>query len=156
MQERRTRLFPRISVLSLPLLLSCSATDRAASPGRAQGGDESPHADAGAPSSPLLPDGSAIIAVGCGTDCLPPRHCSLGPARCLDEGACIVDADCADGQKCNSSGACEVGGGCGQTSIQIEKIPPNIMILLDRSGSMNGDAGGDTRWNVAKAAIDKM
>jgi hypothetical protein len=30
------------------------------------------------------------------------------------------------------------------------------MILLDRSGSMDGDAGGDTRWNVAKKAIAQV
>jgi hypothetical protein len=30
------------------------------------------------------------------------------------------------------------------------------MILLDRSASMDGDAGDDTRWNVAKKAIETL
>ena len=34
----------------------------------------------------------------------------------------------------------------------MERISPNIMILLDRSGSMDEDADGDTRWNVARSA----
>jgi hypothetical protein len=64
-----------------------------------------------------------------------------------------VGADCPDGQTCTAAKKCEIGGGCGQTQFEIERVAPNIMILLDRSGSMNGDAQGDTRWNVAKAAV---
>jgi hypothetical protein len=50
-------------------------------------------------------------------------------------------------------GKCEIGGECGQVAFEIERVASNVMILLDRSGSMNGDADGDTRWNVAKSAI---
>ncbi len=53
-------------------------------------------------------------------------------------------------------GQCEIGGGCGQTVFGIERIKPNMIILLDRSGSMEGDAGGDSRWNVAKNAINTV
>ena len=50
-----------------------------------------------------------------------------------------------------------VGGGCGQSVFSTTKLQPNVMILLDRSCSMNNDdAGGDTRWNVAKAAISTV
>lgn len=68
--------------------------------------------------------------------------------------ACTVDGDCSAGQTCNpGTRRCEIGTGCGQTQFEISALPPNMMILLDRSGSMDGDADGDTRWNVAKNAI---
>jgi hypothetical protein len=46
--------------------------------------------------------------------------------------------------------------GCGSSEFSITELPPNVMILLDRSGSMDGDAGDDTRWNVAKKAIETL
>ncbi|HEX4339717.1 MAG TPA: VWA domain-containing protein [Polyangiaceae bacterium] len=113
-------------------------------------------ADGGPPRIPAQPTDGAVLILGCGADCVAPRRCSIASATCLYEGACLADGDCDGGKKCNSSGVCEVGGDCGQTTLEIEKVPPNIMLLLDRSGSMNGDAGGDTRWNVAKSAIGKI
>lgn len=68
--------------------------------------------------------------------------------------ACTFDGECGAGQFCNQdSGRCEIGQGCGQSQFEISALPPNMLILLDRSGSMDGDADGDTRWNVAKNAI---
>jgi hypothetical protein len=49
-----------------------------------------------------------------------------------------------------------MSGGCGSSEFTIAEQPPNVMILLDRSASMDGDAGGDTRWNVAKKAIETL
>ena len=46
--------------------------------------------------------------------------------------------------------------GCGSSEFKIAELPPNVMILLDRSASMDGDAGDDTRWNVAKKAIETL
>lgn len=46
--------------------------------------------------------------------------------------------------------------GCGSSEFKIAELPPNVMILLDRSASMDGDAGDDTRWNVAKKAIEAL
>ena len=70
---------------------------------------------------------------------------------------CATDAECDLGQSCNpETRRCEIGSECGQSQFEISKLPPNMMILLDRSGSMDGDAEGDTRWNVAKNAIEAV
>jgi hypothetical protein len=68
-----------------------------------------------------------------------------------------VDGDCVEGQKCNlATGTCEVGGDCGEVQFGLERVTPNVLVLLDRSGSMDDDAGGDSRWNVAKSAIGEL
>ena len=70
---------------------------------------------------------------------------------------CANDGDCPQGQTCKrDTGECEIGSGCGQTQFELTELPPNMMILLDRSASMDGDAEGDTRWNVAKSAIETV
>jgi hypothetical protein len=97
-----------------------------------------------------VPDGQC----GGDADCTAPARCGPASHGCLAPGACSLDGDCAAGQICNpGTGQCEIGGGCGQSEFQITQLAPNVMILLDRSGSMDDDAGGDTRWNVAKNAI---
>jgi hypothetical protein len=49
--------------------------------------------------------------------------------------------DCPSGRVCDTStGVCGLGGECGE--VEFVKIAPNVMILLDRSGSMTNDAGG--------------
>lgn len=95
------------------------------------------------------------IAVGkCGSnaDCAAPQVCGQASATCMDAGTCQVNGDCATGQTCDTTThKCSLGGACGK--IEFTRIAPNVMILLDRSGSMKNDAGGNSRWNVAKSAI---
>jgi hypothetical protein len=97
------------------------------------------------------------VISGCEASCVAPRRCSADTVTCLEPGACTVDGDCPAGQQCDAEkGKCDIGGDCGQVAFQMEHISPNILILLDRSGSMDDDADGDTRWNVARDAIDRV
>lgn len=99
------------------------------------------------------PDAGLVLG-GCGADCVAPRHCGASSRKCLGEDGCAADGDCAGGHLCDlGSGKCEIGGECGQKQFEFEHVAPNVLILLDRSGSMDDDADGDTRWNVAKKAI---
>lgn len=99
-----------------------------------------------------VPDGSC----GASGDCTSPQVCGAGSKKCLDPGSCGQDGDCPSGQVCNAQKTCEIGGGCGKSEFKLTQVAPNVMILLDRSGSMDGAAGSDTRWNVAKKAIAQV
>lgn len=104
----------------------------------------------------------ANVCVGdglCGADgdCTSPQLCGKGSKKCLEAGSCEQDGDCGPSQVCNATTKkCELGSGCGKSEFTITQLAPNVMILLDRSGSMSGDAGGDSRWNVAKKAIAQV
>jgi hypothetical protein len=75
---------------------------------------------------------------GCGAD----LRCGL-TGECLASGACRVRGDCADGEACRAE-LCVVGSDCGQTELVIDPIPPNLLVLLDISGSMNEGLDGFT------------
>ncbi len=88
-------------------------------------------------------------------DCNAPDVCGQGSHTCLASGTCLFAGDCPTGQTCDTtSHKCSLGGACGK--IEFTHIAPNVLILLDRSGSMHNDAGGNTRWNVAKTAIQSV
>ena len=100
--------------------------------------------------------GSASAATG-GASGSRANPAQSGAGGTVTASGCTVDAQCAPGQTCNpDTRQCEIGSECGQSQFQISALPPNMMILLDRSGSMDGDAEGDTRWNVAKSAISAV
>jgi len=87
-------------------------------------------------------------------DCEGSLHCGDESSRCLGDGECAATGDCDEGMVCDTQNEeCVIGGECGATEINADRKAPNVLILLDRSGSMDGDAGGDSRWNVAKGAI---
>lgn len=99
-----------------------------------------------------IADGSCAVDA----DCSDGKVCGKASKLCLPSGTCSVDGDCASGQACADAGGCVIGEGCGKSELSGVRPSPNVMILLDRSGSMDGDAGGDTRWNVAKKAIQTV
>jgi len=104
--------------------------------------------------------GSATATGGSMEDCLDDDDCAPGlvcgewSGQCLAPGACVYTEDCEEGQLCNG-GECEIGSDCGASAFNLTKLPPNVMIVLDRSGSMNGDVqdSDESRWEVAKDAI---
>jgi von Willebrand factor type A domain len=71
-------------------------------------------------------------------------------------GTCAVDADCPDGQRCNEAGQCF--GGCGET-LDLTYVPPNFMVVLDRSCSMDKPPSAQTtqtKWATAVGALGKV
>ncbi|MFO0555356.1 MAG: VWA domain-containing protein [Polyangiaceae bacterium] len=80
-------------------------------------------------------------------------------AACLDGvcglntsgGPCDSDTNCLSGETC-TGGVC----GCGGVVYGAESVPPNVLIVLDRSGSMNDMIPGGTKWDVARAAINQV
>jgi hypothetical protein len=113
-------------------------------------------------------------------ECVEGEFCGPG-GRCATEVACDENADCGKGGVC-MSGACEQnepGGpcttsdecivgetcignecvaGCGGELYGADAVPPNLLIVLDRSGSMLEEVGDppDTKWNIARNAINNF
>lgn len=71
----------------------------------------------------------------------------------LEAGGIKLDVQAGDG---TAGGGAEQGGGCGSTLFGSEAVPPNVLIVLDRSGSMDTDIGGGTKWEIAQDAIDQV
>lgn len=104
--------------------------------------------------------------------CDPVTHECVNELACSDHatcglaGFCDVDGYChlADtGTPCDSNDNCLpedtcVGGfcGCEGEAYQAENVPPNVLIVLDRSSSMNDNIGGGTKWEVAIQAIEDV
>ncbi|MEZ4453368.1 MAG: VWA domain-containing protein [Nannocystaceae bacterium] len=87
-------------------------------------------------------------------ECPPGQHCGQLSGKCLGADQCVYSEDCDEGKTCEA-GMCVIGGDCGGDSFELTKLPPNMMIVLDRSGSMDGDVqnSNKSRWEVAKDAI---
>ncbi len=97
------------------------------------------------------------ISVDCNGECVPPQFCSV-EEQCIDAGTCLGDGDCADGLKCDeTTQVCVPGGDCGGAEASIAAIPPNLLIVLDRSCSMDQAVnGGMTKWEIAVAAVNQL
>ncbi|MCI0636063.1 MAG: VWA domain-containing protein, partial [Actinobacteria bacterium] len=98
-------------------------------------------------------EGWCIADGTCGTDgdCEDPEdQCSPGHV-CLPDGACSTNSECPEGTEC-VDGDCLPGGDCGETEYGIDN-PPNLLILLDRSGSMDEAIDGRSKWEIAVEAI---
>lgn len=90
-------------------------------------------------------------------ECPPGQECAPWSSKCVPTGGCIVNEDCDGGKVCEQ-GMCVIGGDCGQQAFTLTQKPVNAMIVLDRSGSMDGDVqnSNKNRWEVAKDAIFKL
>lgn len=73
-------------------------------------------------------------------------------------GPCDADTACVGGELC--AGDHCVPAGCGSDLYTAERVPPNLLLVIDRSGSMNEQIGSgmsrDTKWNIAKAATRSL
>ena len=118
--------------------------------------------DDGSSSGPS-PNGSGDDTLGTGSNCSTDDDCPDGErcapisGVCLPPDACVLPGDCEGGFVCED-GTCTIGGDCGGFAFEINNVPPNVMILLDRSGSMNGEVPGssDNRWEVAVSVVDTV
>ncbi len=104
-------------------------------------------------------DGTSDGGMPCSIDddCDGGQICGPASGECVPEGGCILDDDCPAGQTCDA-GTCMIGSGCGGFEFSIEAVPPNLLIMLDRSGSMGYNVPNSNlnRWEVAKQAIEQV
>lgn len=129
--------------------------------------------------TPVTPDaGKAYTDSGlCGStvQCGPGAICDPTTHMCTAKLTCATHADCGKSAFCGPSGQCApsktgspctttdscipgetcVGGycGCKGQSYSAQNVPPNVLVVLDRSSSMNDNISGGTKWAIAKKAI---
>jgi hypothetical protein len=104
------------------------------------------------------PNTSECAAIPCTEhgDCGTGGYCAEGGDCGHNQtgGPCDEDVNCPHGQTC-TGGFC----GCQGVLFQAESVPPNVLILLDRSDSMNQPiTAGDptTKWDEALAAVTTL
>jgi hypothetical protein len=103
-----------------------------------------------------LPQGSC----GSDADCAatPGSECSAG-GHCIPQGSCETDQDCDAGFTCQPADGgmqCVPGGGCGAEEYGAEAVPPNMLLVVDRSCSMRALVGGKSKWQITVEAIVKL
>lgn len=103
----------------------------------------------------------------CGAECSDTDPCPAG-FYCTEEGTCTADCtpgggNCASGYECDEHGRCVASGdgdgglpdapGCGNVAVNLHPVIPTVIILVDRSGSMDDPFGGMTRWEAMRNAL---
>ena len=80
-----------------------------------------------------------------------------GDLTCIPDGTCNVDGDCGAGKVCKPDHTCEIGG-CGGEQLDLTYVPPNFIIVLDRSCSMDATPAGatQTKWTSAVVALRQL
>ena len=97
-------------------------------------------------------------------DCGHEQICDAG--QCVPNesgGPCDIDLNCIDGEICDI-GQCMPEGptttdmACGGDVYPAKPVPPNVLIVLDRSGSMEDELGnsGSSKWEVAQDAVGQV
>jgi hypothetical protein len=156
--------------LSLAVLFSCSDEDR---------GDDGSALDEGPIPCEVLTcgasctgDGDCATGLHCGAD----NHCT---ANCVSDVRCAVGEVCTDRGRCRIAAGADVFGdgglrsdasgtgneagnanGCVDVEIKLERQIPNVVLLIDQSGSMDQTFGGERtdddslrRWNILRTAL---
>jgi hypothetical protein len=99
-----------------------------------------------------------VTTLGCTThaDCGVGAFCDATSGKCTPNhsgGPCSTDDNCVGGEKCIGGTMC----GCNGDVYGATKVPPNVLIVLDRSRSMLDSLGADgSKWSVAQTAIANL
>ncbi len=154
-----------IAAVALPLATEAAAcggsSNESAGPtGGSSGSGGTPGIDGSADSPATGGSGGLIgeggVPTGCNPPCDAPQFCSVTNV-CIDQGTCLDPGDCQEGMTCDTlTNSCVPGGECGSQEAKAEAIPPNLLIVLDRSCSMRKPVGTQTKWQIAVAALDYL
>ncbi|MEJ7730045.1 MAG: VWA domain-containing protein [Polyangiaceae bacterium] len=139
------------SCISLAVACGSSSDDGAGGAGPAASGVGGAGASGGGGSL-----GVGAGAAACDPPCADGEVCSVA-GSCILEGTCLEDGDCSDGTVCDTdANTCVPGGECGSQEATVEAVPPNLLVVLDRSCSMTEAVANQTKWDIAVAALTTM
>jgi hypothetical protein len=104
-------------------------------------------------------EGVCQAGIGCESPCTGDTFCSVS-GECIPNGSCNADEDCGTALKCDQAQhLCVPDDECGAQEFVLEGVPPNVMLVVDRTGSMDAEvpnSGGLSRWEVASQAITTL
>jgi len=97
----------------------------------------------------------------CHAECTGSSAADSSTNACRSGQACSIDGRCTDepsrmdgGNRPDAAGDAGTGGElCGQVMLDTEPQTPNVILILDQSGSMSEKFGSGTRWDVLKASL---
>lgn len=98
---------------------------------------------------PCSSDSSCVIGYHCG----PAQECT---AECTQGGS-----ECGSGRHCDTRGHCRAGDGeptidagvCPNIRVDVDPVIPTVQLLIDHSGSMNVNFGGQPRVDAVREAL---
>lgn len=141
-------------IIAGTVVAGCGSTDSGNSTGA--GGKGAASGSGGNNSGGDGGSGGGIGPNACTPACVAPQVCSAS-STCIDPGTCASDADCTAGTVCDiATHKCIPGGACGAQEAKVDPVPPNMLLVVDRSCSMTDVVGNSTKWKIAVAAINKM
>ncbi len=96
------------------------------------------------------------LGAGCKAECATEEFCSV-TGVCIAKGTCVDKEDCGMGLTCDTaSSTCVPGSECGAQEEAAKAVPPNLLIVLDRSCSMTSLVNGKSKWLTAVEALNGM
>ncbi len=157
--------------ICLALFAACGPIEGGGNNGAGTQSDAGPGPDAGG-------GGNGDDSCDSANDCPGDQVCDPDSLTCTDNLPCATHGECGNGAYCTDGGTCAdnstggpcdesvncsagetcVGGfcGCEGLSVEAEPVAPNVLVVLDRSNSMNDEVGGDSKWDIAGAAMSEI
>jgi hypothetical protein len=116
------------------------------------------------PGSHCGPTGTCIAECGGALTCPGGQSCNVAEGRCISvvgsSGGSTGQPPVGIGSTTGvittpggSAGNGGSGGGCAFSNVMFKQETPNVMLIVDRSSSMEKNFGTDTRWNTLRNAL---
>lgn len=100
----------------------------------------------------------------CDQECSPTQPCAAG-YYCGAAGTCTADCVPTDPSTCVETAMCTADGrcvlrtpdagfeGCAHVRVEARRVTPNVILVVDQSGSMTADFGGSNRWDALRDSL---
>lgn len=84
----------------------------------------------------------------CTQDCSP-----LSPEADCPGGTCTEDGHCIGREIMDDAGERDANTFCADVRVQARRVTPNVILIVDQSGSMSQGFGGSSRWDALRDSL---